>query len=37
MEQVAMIVAKLKATPEDLGGKGTMFDSTVIMYFPENG
>ncbi|MFT6178692.1 MAG: hypothetical protein ACI9NQ_002147 [Paracoccaceae bacterium] len=34
MEQVAAIVEKLKATPE---GKGTMFDNTVLMYFPENG
>jgi hypothetical protein len=34
MEQVATIVGKLKATPE---GNGSMFDNTVIMYFPENG
>jgi hypothetical protein len=34
VEQVATIVDKLKAVPE---GKGTMFDNTVIMYFPENG
>ncbi len=34
MEQVATIVKKLKATPE---GNGTMFDNSVIMYFPENG
>lgn len=34
MEQVANIVEKLKATPE---GNGTMFDNTVVMYFPENG
>lgn len=34
MEQVNAIVEKLKATPE---GKGTMFDNTVVMYFPENG
>ncbi|MFT6862937.1 MAG: hypothetical protein ACJAVK_001498 [Akkermansiaceae bacterium] len=34
MKQVATIVEKLKATPE---GKGTMFDNTVMMYFPENG
>lgn len=34
MEQVAAIVEKLKATPE---GNGTMFDNTMIMYFPENG
>jgi hypothetical protein len=34
MEQVNAIVEKLKATPE---GNGTMFDNTVVMYFPENG
>lgn len=34
MEQVASIVEGLKAVPE---GKGTMFDNTVVMYFPENG
>ena len=34
MNQVKTIVEKLKATPE---GKGTMFDNTMIMYFPENG
>ena len=34
MEQVNAIVEKLKATPE---GTGTMFDNTVVMYFPENG
>ncbi len=34
MNQVKTIVEKLKATPE---GNGTMFDSTMIMYFPENG
>jgi len=34
MEQIALIVEKLKASPE---GKGTMFDNTIIMYFPENG
>lgn len=34
MDQVAGIVEKLKAVPE---GKGTMFDNTVVMYFPENG
>lgn len=34
MEQVARIVEKLKAVPE---GKGTMFDNTMIMYFPEGG
>ena len=32
--QVAKIADKLKAIPE---GKGTMFDNTVIVYFPENG
>jgi len=34
MDQVATIVERLKATPE---GKGSMFDNTVVMYFPENG
>ena len=34
MEQIARIVERLKAEPE---GKGTMFDNTMIMYFPENG
>lgn len=34
MEQIARIVERLKAQPE---GKGTMFDNTMIMYFPENG
>jgi Protein of unknown function (DUF1552) len=34
MEQIARIVAALKAQPE---GKGTMFDNTMIMYFPEGG
>jgi hypothetical protein len=33
MEQVATIVNKLKAVPE---GNGTMFDNTMILYFPEN-
>ena len=33
MEQVATIVEKLKAVPE---GSGTMFDNTMILYFPEN-
>ena len=32
--QVARIVERLKATPE---GTGTMFDHTMIMYFPEGG
>lgn len=34
MEQVAKIVDQLKAVPE---GNSTMFDNTVVMYFPENG
>jgi hypothetical protein len=34
MRQVARIVERLKATPE---GKGTMFDNTMVMYFPEGG
>lgn len=34
IQQVARIVERLKATPE---GKGTMFDNTTIMYFPEGG
>ena len=34
IKQVARIVERLKATPE---GKGTMFDNTMIMYFPEGG
>lgn len=34
IDQVAAIVERLKATPE---GNGSMFDHTVIMYFPENG
>ena len=34
MKQVARIVERLKAEPE---GKGTMFDNTMIMYFPEGG
>lgn len=34
MRQVARIVEGLKAVPE---GKGTMFDNTMIMYFPEGG
>jgi hypothetical protein len=34
MQQVARIVDRLKAEPE---GKGTMFDNTMIMYFPEGG
>jgi hypothetical protein len=32
--QVARIVERLQATPE---GNGTMFDNTMIMYFPEGG
>ena len=31
---IKRIVTQLKATPE---GDGTMFDNTMIMYFPENG
>lgn len=34
IQQVAKIVEALKATPE---GNGTMFDNTMIMYFPEGG
>ncbi|MFT5124198.1 MAG: hypothetical protein ACI9TH_002069 [Kiritimatiellia bacterium] len=34
MQQVAQIVERLKAVPE---GKGSLFDHTVVMYFPENG
>jgi hypothetical protein len=34
MKQVVRIVERLKAVPE---GKGTMFDNTMIMYFPEGG
>ena len=34
IDQVAKIVDKLKNEPE---GDGTMFDNTMIMYFPENG
>lgn len=34
MKQVARIVERLKAQPE---GKGTMFDNTMILYFPEGG
>ncbi len=34
IDQVAAIVERLKATPE---GGGSMFDHSVIMYFPENG
>lgn len=34
MEQIARIVDALKAQPE---GNGTMFDNTLIMYFPEGG
>ncbi len=34
MQQIAKIVERLKAEPE---GTGTMFDNTMIMYFPENG
>lgn len=34
VNQIKTIVEELKQVPE---GKGTMFDSTMIMYFPENG
>ena len=34
IDQVANIVERLKATPE---GTGSLFDNTVVMYFPENG
>jgi hypothetical protein len=34
LAQVKKIADKLKAVPE---GKGSMFDNTVIVYFPENG
>jgi hypothetical protein len=34
MQQVAKIVQRLKEVPE---GNGTMFDHTMVMYFPENG
>lgn len=34
VNQIKTLVEQLKATPE---GKGTMFDNTMIMYFPENG
>lgn len=34
MQQVARIVGRLKEVPE---GSGSMFDNTVVMYFPENG
>jgi len=37
MEQVATIIERLQATPEVNGGKGNMFDNTMIMYFPEGG
>ncbi|MFT5129363.1 MAG: hypothetical protein ACI8W8_002985 [Rhodothermales bacterium] len=33
MQQVNTIIERLKATPE---GTGSMFDNTVVMYFPEN-
>ena len=33
LEQVARIVSRLKEIPE---GKGTLFDYTTILYFPEN-
>ena len=34
VNQIKTIVEKLKQTPE---GTGSMFDNTMIMYFPENG
>ena len=34
VNQIKTIVEELKKTPE---GNGTMFDNTMIMYFPENG
>lgn len=34
VKQIETIVNRLKQVPE---GKGTMFDNTMIMYFPENG
>jgi Protein of unknown function (DUF1552) len=34
VNQIVTIVERLKKVPE---GKGTMFDNTMIMYFPENG
>ncbi|MEM7392771.1 MAG: DUF1552 domain-containing protein [Verrucomicrobiota bacterium] len=34
VHQIRSIVEQLKQTPE---GNGTMFDNTMIMYFPENG
>ena len=34
VNQINTIIEKLKQVPE---GKGTMFDNTMIMYFPENG
>jgi hypothetical protein len=34
IRQIATIIEKLKSVPE---GKGTMFDNTMILYFPENG
>lgn len=34
VNQIKTIITKLKEVPE---GEGTMFDNTMIMYFPENG
>ena len=34
IDQVTRIVERLKAEPE---GNGTMFDNTMLLYFPENG
>jgi hypothetical protein len=36
MRLVDTIVSRLKATPE-IDGQGSMFDNTVLMYFPDNG
>lgn len=36
MKLVDKIVSRLKATPE-IDGKGTMFDNTMVFYFPDNG
>jgi len=36
MKLMEKIVSRLKATPE-IDGRGSMFDNTVVMYFPDNG
>ena len=36
MKLVEQVVSRLKATPE-IDGKCSMFDNTVVMYFPDNG